>query len=67
MPRATDPSGASIPFKPGDRVIRKYDGKVGRVHAVYPNDLEDDTEVRFNDGTYTCSNHTKFQRTRRDV
>lgn len=47
-------------FRPGDRVVRTYDGKKGRVHAVYPNDLEDDTEVLFDDGVYTCSNHTHF-------
>lgn len=67
MGKASERPTAASPFKPGDRVIRKYDGKVGVIHAVYPNDLEDDIEVKFRDGTYTCSNHTKFQRSTRDI
>ena len=52
---------ATNPFKPGDRVIRKYDGRHGVVHAIY-DDYEDNTEVKLNNGVYTCVHWTKFQK-----
>jgi hypothetical protein len=52
---------ASISFRPGDRVIRKYDGERGVVHAIYPQDMEDDCEVLLDSGIYTCVHHSNFE------
>ena len=38
------------PFKVGDRVIRKYDGKVGVVEGI---DVKGRLSVHFNDGTHS--------------
>ncbi len=41
-------------------MVRLADGARGTVHAIYRQDLEDDTEVLLDDGSYTCSNHRHF-------
>lgn len=51
---------SGVPFRVEDRVTRISDGLWGTVHAVYPDDLEDDLEVLMDDGTYTCVHHTHF-------
>lgn len=47
-------------FNEDERVTSIADGQWGTVTAVYPDDFEDDLEVRLDDGTFTCSNHRHF-------
>lgn len=49
-----------IPFKRGDRVRDRITGDEGRVHAIYPDDAEDNLEVKLDGGSYTCRDWRRF-------
>jgi hypothetical protein len=43
-----------VPLEVGYRVRHERTGETGVIHALYPDDFEDDVEVRLDNGGYSC-------------